>query len=273
MATMSKLRLDGVSKLGPTASGATGSAKALVKGMALVDVVAAADAPVRLHELVAACGLPRPTVVRLVDVLCSAGVLAADAAGGYSLGAQVAVWGQRYLERLDVRRLAREAMQELVAHTRETSFVAVRDHLQVLYVAMLDGGQAVRLAASVGSRMPLHSTGIGKALLAFSSQAVVEELLAHPLPGRTANTITDPDRLRAELAVIRERGYSVDDVENEEGVRCVAAPVRGLDAAVIAALSVAAPAYRFQLDDLHRLAPRVMAAAASVSQRMGYQQP
>ena len=98
-------------------------------------------------------------------------------------------------------------MDDLAAETRETSFLGVRDRTQVLYVAKVDGGQPVRLAASVGSTMPLHSTGIGKALLAFADEQVVEAILEGPLAQRTANTITDPAALRAALAEVRDRGY------------------------------------------------------------------
>jgi len=268
MDPMSKVGLDVLAKTGVEPAGARGSAKALVKGLALVEQVAAADASVRLHELVDHSGLPRPTVLRLLDTLCSAGVLAA-LDGAYSLGPVLAVWGQRYLERLSIPLLARPVMEQLVAETCETCFVGVRDQSHVLYVAKVAGGQAVQLAASTGSRMPLYSTGIGKALLAFCDEATVAEMLAQPLLARTANTLTDPTLLREEFARIRERGYSTDDAENENGVRCVATPVRGPRGDVVAALSVSAPAYRFEMADLHRLAPRVQAAAAEISALMG----
>jgi DNA-binding IclR family transcriptional regulator len=122
----------------------------------------------------------------------------------------------------------------------------------------------------VGSRNPLHSTAIGKALLAFAPREVVETYLAGPLERRTPNTITEPDRLAEEIAATRARGYAIDDIENEEGVRCLAAPVRDHAGKVVASLSVAAPAYRFQRSDLPAVAPMVMAAAAELSARLGH---
>jgi IclR family acetate operon transcriptional repressor len=258
---------------GPPKVVATGGAKALVKGLALIDAVASSDAPVPLARLLDVTGLPRPTALRLLDALLEHRALTQDPPGTYALGPQVAVWGHSFLERLDVVRQAQSLMDGLAEVTRETCFLGVRDQRQVLYVAKADSPQAVRPAAGVGSRNPLHSTGIGKALLAFGAEADAASYADAGLRAKTPNTITDPDRLAEELALTRERGYAIDDVENEDGVRCVAAPVRDHTGEVVAAMSVAAPAYRFALEDLPALAPHVRAAADEVSARLGWGRP
>jgi len=254
-------------------SGFAGSAKALTKGLALVDVVAEHGAPMRLVDLVDVSGLPRPTALRLLDVLCRSQVLGVDERGSYGLGPRVAAWGQTFLDRLDLRTQAADLMQEVVAATRETCFLGALDAGRVLYVAVADSPHAVRPAARVGFRNPVHCTGIGKALLAYLPHDEAEALLTHPLERRTPRTITDPSVLREELARTRERGYSVDDVENEDGVRCIAAPVRDHTGTVVAGLSVSAPAYRFSLDDLAKLVPLVTRITAELSARLGYLGP
>jgi len=125
----------------------------------------------------------------------------------------------------------------------------------------------------VGGRNPLHSTAIGKALLALGPEQLVEPYLQGSLEVKTPNTIADPQRLLVEFENIRQRGYSVDDVENEDGVRCVAAPGRDHTGLTVAAISVSAPAYRFELEDLPRLAPQVIAAAQELSRRIGFRSP
>jgi DNA-binding IclR family transcriptional regulator len=267
MDAMSNPNLDVKSK-----SGAQGSAKALVKGLALVELVAEAG-PIRLADLVERSGLPRPTALRLLEALRDHGVVQPTSAGAYALGPRLAVWGQQYLEGLDLRAQAEDIMRSLAARTRETCFLGVRDGNQVLYVAKADSPQAVRPAARVGSRNPLHSTAIGKALLAFGPEQLVGPYLEEPLVGKTPNTITDPPRLRKELELSRRRGYTTDDVENEDGVRCVAAPVCDHTGLTVAAMSVAAPAYRFEREDLPRLAPQVVAAAGELSRRIGSRSP
>jgi DNA-binding IclR family transcriptional regulator len=268
MAAMSIPEMDVVSNPGPT-----GVAKALVKGLALVELVAAAPNPVRLGVLVERSGLPRSTTLRLLGALLEAGLLELDPDRGYSLGPQLAVWGQQYLERLDVAQKAGDLMRELADTTRETCFLGVREHRQVLYVAHADGPQAVRPAARIGSRNPLHSTAIGKSLLAFGPPESVAEYVDGKLEARTEKTITEPAALLEELERIRERGWAIDDIENEEGVRCVAAPVRNHLGAVVAAMSVAAPAYRFALEDLPGIAPTVLNATAELSRRIGWRGP
>jgi DNA-binding IclR family transcriptional regulator len=270
-----KPEMDEVSILGRRrdAASASGSAKALVKGLALLEVVAAADGPVRLADLVSASGLPRPTALRLLDVLVEQRVLQSAPGSAYTLGPRLAVWGQRYLDGLDVRAHAEDLMGSLAEATRETCFLGVRDHRSVLYIAKADSPQAVRPAARVGTRNPLHSTGLGKALLAFGPDKEARAYAADgPLERKTPNTIVDPDGLGAEMEATRERGYAVDNVENEDGVRCVAAPIRNHAGEVVAALSVSAPAYRFALEDLPALAPKVLGAALEISSRIGYRE-
>jgi DNA-binding IclR family transcriptional regulator len=264
MDAMSNLNLDERSK-----AGTHGAAKALIKGLALVELVAVAG-PIRLADLVEQSGLPRPTALRLLEALRDHEVVQLTSSGEYVLGPRLAVWGQRYLEGLDLRAQAEDIIESLASETRETCFLGVRDGNQVLYVAKADSPQAVRPAARVGSRNPLHSTSIGKALLAFGPEQLIEPYLQEPLVTKTPNTITDPQRLREEFDLTRRRGYSTDDVENEDGVRCVGAPVRDHTGLTVAAISVAAPAYRFAPEDLPRLAPHVIAAARELSRRIGF---
>lgn len=261
---MSSLSLDVMSK-----AGAQGAPKALIKGLALVELLAAAG-PARLVDLVEWSGLPRPTALRLLDVLLDHDVVQVTTSGAYVLGPTLAVWGQKYLVGLDLRAQAEDIMASLSTKTRETCLLGVRDGSKVLYVAIADSAQAVRPAARVGGRNPLHSTAIGKALLAFGTEQLVESYLQEPLEVKTPNTISDPQWLLVELDTIRQRGYSVDNVENEDGVRCVAAAVRDHTGLTVAAISVSAPAYRFELQDLPRLAPQVVVAAQELSRRIGF---
>lgn len=267
---MSTLTPDDPAKTSSLSTSATGAAKALVKGIALIDTVASASAPVRALRLAEMVDMPRPTVQRLLDVLIEAGLMQGNAVAGYTLGPHLAVWGQSYLDSLDLREQALEWMSRLSAETRETCFLGVRDNNQVLYVAKVDGPQPVRPAALVGMRNPLHSTAIGKILLSWAPEQTIREYTQGELEQRTPNTITDKHRLLEELEAVRQQGFAFDEVENEDGVRCVAAPIRDHRGEVAAAISVSAPAYRFSIEDLRHLTPRAVAAAHEISVRCGY---
>jgi IclR family acetate operon transcriptional repressor len=254
-----------------TSISAPGSAKGLVKGIALVDIVAASVKPLRQVDLVEASGLPRPTAVRLLESLVELDVLRIESRGLYELGPRVAAWGQAFLDGLDLTRQAFDIIENLVERSNETSYLGVLDRRSVLYISAVNSPQPVRPAARVGARNPLHCTGIGKAILAFRTPEERAELLGDgELERRTANTITDRAALSAELDAIAARGFSIDEIENEEGVRCVAAPVRDHLGDVVAAISVSAPAYRFSHEHVVELAPAVMAATAELSARLGY---
>jgi IclR family acetate operon transcriptional repressor len=238
--------------------------------LALIDLVAATGTPLRLVDIVERSGLTRPTAIRLIDALCRAEVLRARPDGTYGLGPRVAGWGQAFLDGIDLPDAARDLIAELVALSGETCYLGVMDQGSVLYIAAEHSPHAIRPAAQVGSRMPLHSTGIGKALLSALTHAERRDLLPPMLERRTPNTITDFDELDLHLDAVAAAGYAIDEVENEDGVRCVAAPIRDHTGAVIAALSVSAPAYRFSTDDVARLAGAVLRITGQISARMGY---
>jgi len=267
MDPMSKVNVDAESKV--STARASGSAKSLAKGLALVDVVAGADRPCRLVDLVDAAGLPRPTALRLLDVLCRNEVLRVRPDGCYELGPRVAGWGHAFLEALDLPGVAADLVEELVGISGETCYIGVLDDASVLYIAAVHGPHAIRPAARVGSRMPLYSTGIGKVLLSAREHEQREALLPDELTPRTANTIVDRAQLHRHLDEVHALGFAIDEIENEDGVRCVAAPIYDHLGEVAAALSVSAPAYRFSREDVDRLSADVLRITGEISARMG----
>lgn len=153
----------------------------------------------------------------------------------------------------------------------ETVHLVVMDGGQCIYVEKVECSQAVRMHSTIGSRVHAHCTAVGKSMLAYLSQEQVEEILGrHGLPARTSHTITDKKRLLEELAQVREQGYAVDDVENEEGIRCVGAPIFDHRRKVVAALSVSGPAFRLTKERVRELAPHVKATALAISRQLGY---
>lgn len=267
----SSSNLDVVSETKMDAVTISGSPKTLVKGVALVDLVAASASSVRQAELVERSGLPRPTAMRLIEALLELGLLDTDHRGDYRLGAHVALWGTAFRNTLDLAEVAADVMEGLSTELRETCYLGVRDGDGVLYLAAAHGPQAIRPAATVGARNPLHSTGIGKVLLAFLEPAERDALISRmTFVARTPRTATDATELQRSLDATVDRGYAIDDIENEEGIRCIAVPIRDADGRVVAGMSVSAPAYRFSMDDLARVAPAVMACATEISHRLGF---
>jgi DNA-binding IclR family transcriptional regulator len=171
---------------------------------------------------------------------------------------------------LELVRQAHPVLEELADRTRETVNLAVLEGDGVLHIDQIAGTRSVVSVSWVGRRTPVHCSSTGKVLLAFADEPERERLLAGPLERRTANTIVDPDQLRAQLVEVRARGYAQTVEELEEGLNAVAAPVRRADGDVVAAVSVAGPAFRMRPSELPRIGRMVVDAAGTISRRMGY---
>jgi len=127
----------------------------------------------------------------------------------------------------------------------------------------------LRIFTEPGNRVPLHSSGSGKVLLAYQPPRVLDLILeSGELTRRTASTITDPAQLKAELRLVREKGYAVDHEEQEDGVRCLAAPVFGPDGNLFAAMSLSGPTSRLDGKRLDALVPHLKRVSASLSESL-----
>jgi IclR family KDG regulon transcriptional repressor len=224
-----------------------------------------------ISALAVRLGLAKSTVHRLATTLVEYDMLEQNReTGKYRLGLAFFELGTLVRRKMDVPTEAQGEIHALADSSGETVQLAILDHLTVLYIRIRESRQAVRMSSGLGSRAPAHCTGVGKALLAFQPMEVVQHVIEGGLKGFTANTITDAEALRAELASIRARGYAIDDEEIEVGLRCVAAPIRDHSGQVVAAISVAAPVQRMSKKQVQATIPSVVAAAENISRRLGY---
>lgn len=224
-----------------------------------------------ISSLARRLGLGKSTVHRLASTLIAADFLEKNPdTGEYRLGLALFELGALVRRKMDVANEARPFLKTLMEKTGETVHLAVLDHASVLYINTIASRQAIRMSSTVGARVPSHSSSEGKALLAFRPAEVVEDVIARGLAACTRKTIVKPPALRSELAAVRQRGYALDDEETEEGLRSVAAPIRAHGGSVVAAISIAGPTQRVSKKILQGYAPDVVAAAAAISQRLGY---
>jgi IclR family transcriptional regulator, KDG regulon repressor len=214
--------------------------------------------------------LAKSTVHRLATTLTAAGFLEQSETGKYRLGVALFELGALVRRRMDVANEARPKLRELLEKTGETVQLGIVDHFSVLYVYEMESRHAIRMAAAVGARAPLHCTAVGKVLLAFQPPEYVKQVISIGLKAHTANSVTKREALLAMLAEVAEREHAIDDEESEEGLRAIAAPVRNHTGNVIAALGVAAPVQRMTKKDMQTCVPSVIATAAAVSARLGY---
>ena len=153
--------------------------------------------------------------------------------------------------------------------TGHTCHLVLLDGHDVVYVDKVENTATVRMASRIGARMPAYRTAVGRAILAFGPDDLVEDVVAAGLSAVTPRTVTDPAVLVEELRRVRERGYAIDDRENEPEVRCVAAPVFDHNRDPVAAISVSSLVSRLPVVQVRRLGPQVAVVAARISGELG----
>lgn len=244
----------------------SGGVTSVERAVDVLELMADAHRDVGLTELAALSGLPMPTIHRLVRTLVGRGYLRQLPSRRYALGAPLIRLGES--ARGSMAPWARPQLAALVESIGETANMAILDGEMVVYVAQVPSQHSMRMFTEVGRRVPAHCSGVGKAVLSQLPEAEVRELVTRAgMPARTPNTITDPDVLAAELALVRARGWAEDDGEAELGVRCFAVPVPGTP--VLTAISVSGPQARVTPDAAERIVPLLQRAAEELADDPG----
>jgi len=235
-----------------------------LRAFGVVEAISRSARPMLLMDVVAAVGLPKPTVHRILTQLVEAGLLRRLPGAGYGVGVRLSRLGRDLITN-DAGRPARRAiLQRLVDSIGETCNFTMLDGAEIIYLDRVETASPLRVNLQPGSRVPAHCSASGKLLLAHMAPAQYARLVEQlPLTRFTARTITDRDTLGRALAHIRECGYSVDDEEYLEGLVCVAVPVTDEQQRVWATVAVHGPAARMPIDAaLSRLAQLRAAATA-----------
>lgn len=207
------------------------------------------DTPERgVTEVAVELGMSKSKAHSLLASLTEIGLLQRTDQGRYRVGWRVLGLNRVLADTTEFRCHARPVMETLSAHFGETVHLGTLDDGQVMYVDRIQGTRAVQIAVSaIGSRLPAHCSAVGKALLAtLSEQHLLAVVTARGLPAMTRKTITDIDSLRFQLTEIPLRGYALDLEEVLPEISCVAAPIMGRSGKGVAAISIAAPTYRFE---------------------------
>lgn len=234
-------------------------------------VVARQDKGVTYSEIVAALGLPKSTVHRVLKDLTELGYLNFNPETKRYFGSlRVAALGAEVMSHFQLRDHVRPKLLELHRETDHTANLGILDETVGIFVDKIESRDfGIKLFSEIGKTFPLHCTGLGKALLAFSSNQTVAKLLGTPLKAITENTIVDPEEFKRELTLIRERGYALDNEEITRGIMCTAAPVFGFNGELICAVSITFPAY---INDDRGIEPEITAVkkyASLISASLG----
>ncbi|MFS0716391.1 IclR family transcriptional regulator [Arthrobacter sp. 1P04PC] len=241
---------------------AAGGVQSVERVFELLELIADAGGEVMLSELSSATELPLPTIHRLLRTLVTLGYVRQLPNRRYSLGPRLIRLGEGASKQLGV--LARPQLKPLVDRLGETANVAMLDGDMVVYIGQVPSRHSMRMFTEVGRRAHLHSTGVGKAILAQLDNERVRAIVSRTgMPAATPKSIGDVETLLQDLDTIRRRGYSIDEEEQELGVRCFAAAVT--DAPTPMAISVSGPVSRVDQAFADRAVPLLQEAAAAIS--------
>ena len=244
----------------------------------ILDIIKRYPNGLSLGALAHDANLPKGSAHRLLSSMTYFDFVCQDpTTKNYHLGFKLVDLGNLLLSQIDLRGEARPFLVQLSESVYETIHLVVLDGDKALYIDKVDlhtKATGLQMISRLGSRIELHCSSVGKVLLAHMKDSDAEAIISNVgLPRRTANTITAPAQLMRHLSSIRENGYAIDDEENEDGIRCVAAPIRNERGQVKAALSISGPTTRITPERIEtELRIRLCETAAQISAKMGYRE-
>lgn len=256
-------------------AGAAGQSQSLLRGLALLERLADADGGVTLTDLAQRVGLSPSTTHRLLNTLEATGfVHRTEPLGLWHVGVKAFIVGSTFLANRDLLARTHPYLRRLVELSGESANLAVLDEYDAVVVDQVQCNELMRMHAKLGSRVPLHASGLGKALLAAMPEDAVDRILhRRGLPRITAHTLDTPARLWDALAEIRRRGYTYDDGEHAVGLRCLAATIHDEHGEPLAAISIAGPASRIPDPRVPELGLLVARTAADITRAIGGRLP
>ena len=215
--------------------------------------------------------LHKSTVYRLLQALKERGYIEKTGQGSYRLGMEFIELSSLYLNNLELKTEAQPILRELSSLSGNTAFLATLQDNEVVYIDKMETHNSLRKYSIIGQRAPLYCTALGKSMLTGKTEEQIRRLYEdRELEAFTDSTITSLDALVEEIETVRRRGFSVDDEEYEQGLRCIGAPIRDYRAEIIGAVSTSGYASVITRERVDEIAGYVMKAGRHISERMGY---
>ncbi|MGW6860913.1 IclR family transcriptional regulator [Streptomyces xanthophaeus] len=237
---------------------------ALEKSLRVLEAVAAPGGPHRLTDVTAAAAVPKSSTFRILASLVEQGFVRVEGESRYGVGPRLrelsALVGGG--EPAGIGRI----LGELQRATGQTVHLALHSGETITYIRKVEGDQPFHTASRIGMRMPLHTTAIGKSVLAHLPAGEVRALVrATGLPRRTPHTLTTAQALQADLTAVRSRGFALDDEENEPSIRCIGAAVLGPDGRPVGGVSITTVTFLVSRTELESYAPALRAATEALA--------
>lgn len=243
------------------------------RALTILEVLSLYPKGIGLTELANKLDLAKSTTHRLLNTLRMNGYVIQDyKTEEYLLGTKVIELAGTILDNLNIRNVAKRDLEELCAKTNEVVHLCIHENGEVIYIDKFESDQTIRMHSRIGKRAMMHSTGVGKVLLSGMERQQVDEIIrTKGMPSMTSYTITNASELYERLETIRLQGYEIDNLENEEGIRCIAAPIYDFEGKIIASFSISGPDNRMTEKYIKsKLVDLVIETTNKISEKMGY---
>ncbi|MFW5980991.1 MAG: IclR family transcriptional regulator [bacterium] len=246
--------------------------KSIDKAIDLLEVLSKSDSSLGMTEISNILDFPKSTVARILSTLEYRKFIKQDiTTKKYKIGLKIFELGSSIFNDLEIRPIVRPHLKELVKDLDETAHLVIYNQGDVVYIDKVDTTHPIRQYSKIGRSAPVHCSAVGKVILAYKPEDVVDEIIKKKgLKKYTDNTITEYRELKKHLKKIKKRGYAVDNCEIQEELRCVAAPVFNYSGKVIAAISVSGPVSRLTKEDINIFAKKVKKTCMEISSQLGY---
>lgn len=246
--------------------------QAVERALNILELFSEQKVELNLAEISQLTGLHKSTLHSLLKTLQAQGYIEqTEANAPYRLGVKLLERGYLVQRSRDFIAVARPYLEELSEKTGQTVHLGVLDGKSGVYVDKVEGTRSIIVYSRIGRRMPIHTTAIGKVLLAFQSSAVIGRTLdGYEFESSTENTITRRDVYEAALAKVRSDGFAVDEQENVRGCRCAAVPIWGHDRKLVAAISISTVVENVSMDEFRSFIEQLKVIGARVSHELGY---
>ena len=246
--------------------------QAVERALTILDLFDEHSTELKITEISERMNLNKSTVHSLLKTLKKSGYIDQDGESGkYKLGMKLLERGNFVITNLDVRNIAKKYLLDLSKKTGHTLHLVILEGKEGLYIDKVEGTSANVLYSRIGRRVPIHTSGVGKLLVALSSQEEIDKMMdGYIFDQRTPRTITNKTDFLNELAEIKINGFAYDREENEPGICCLAFPIRNHKGNAIAAFSVSMPTPRLNDEEMERIIPLMLQTGEEISQKMGY---
>ncbi|WP_203333654.1 IclR family transcriptional regulator [Planococcus beigongshangi] len=249
------------------------SVQSVERAFTLLESLSESPDGMQISRLSEIAGLSKSTVHRLLATLINLGYVQKDAVTEkYRVSYKIVSLAQNLLNNVNIIPIAKPFLEELSKEVNETIHLCIEDSGDVLYIDKIETKQTIRMFSRIGSRAPYYCTGVGKIFLsgktAHSYERAIENTDFTP---KTENTITSKLQLDEEIERVKKYGYALDNIENEDGIRCIAAPIKDAKGNIIASFSISGPSSRITMELIEsELIEKIANTSKEISKQLGY---